>query len=97
MLGNRIRTRREALQGGMPKLKYLANRGLTIIENLLSGQNLGEWHSGFRAYRREVLATIWDSILTRLTTNPSRCAASRLAANCQKGNARLPHGLLLIF
>jgi glycosyltransferase involved in cell wall biosynthesis len=55
VLGNRIRTRREALAGGMPTSKYFANRGLTIIENLLSGQNLGEWHSGFRAYSRAVL------------------------------------------
>lgn len=58
ILGNRIRTRREALDGGMPKSKYFANRGLTIIENVLSGQNLGEWHSGFRAYSRKVLDTI---------------------------------------
>jgi hypothetical protein len=58
ILGNRIRTRAEALAGGMPRIKYLANRGLTFIENLLSGQNLGEWHSGFRAYRREVLERI---------------------------------------
>jgi len=55
ILGNRIRTRREALEGGMPVAKYFANRGLTMIENLLSAQNLGEWHSGFRAYTREVL------------------------------------------
>jgi glycosyltransferase involved in cell wall biosynthesis len=58
VLGNRIRTRHEALAGGMPRIKYLANRGLTLIENLLSGQNLGDWHSGFRAYRRHVLETI---------------------------------------
>jgi glycosyltransferase involved in cell wall biosynthesis len=58
VLGNRIRTRREALTGGMPKLKYFANRGLTILENVLSGQNLGEWHSGFRAYSRRVLDTV---------------------------------------
>ncbi len=58
VLGNRIRTRAEALAGGMPLAKYLANRGLTLIENLLSGQNLGEWHSGFRAYRRQVLEAI---------------------------------------
>jgi len=58
VLGNRIRTRHEALAGGMPKSKYLANRGLTMIENVLSGQNLGEWHSGFRAYSRRVLDTI---------------------------------------
>ncbi len=58
ILGNRIRTRREALAGGMPWVKYLANRGLTVLENLLSGQNLGEWHSGFRAYTRKVLETV---------------------------------------
>lgn len=58
VLGNRIRTRREALEGGMPLVKYFANRGLTIVENLLSGQNLGEWHSGFRAYSRPVLETL---------------------------------------
>jgi len=58
ILGNRIRTRQEALAGGMPKTKYFANRGLTMLENLLSGQNLGEWHSGFRAYTREVLETV---------------------------------------
>src|SRR5882724_9521380 len=39
VLGNRIRTRREALDGGMPLYKYLANRFLTVIENLFMGQN----------------------------------------------------------
>jgi glycosyltransferase involved in cell wall biosynthesis len=58
VLGNRIRTRSEALSGGMPKSKYFANRGLTMIENLLSGQNLGEWHSGLRAYNRRVLEQV---------------------------------------
>ena len=58
ILGSRIRTRREALSGGMPLHKYLGNRGLTILENMLLGQNLGEFHSGLRAYRREVLETI---------------------------------------
>lgn len=58
VLGNRIRTRREALSGGMPRIKYLANRGLTLVENMLTGQNLGEWHSGFRGYRRELLEAV---------------------------------------
>src|SRR5262249_27021545 len=53
-----IRTRKEALSGGMPLAKYLANRTLTLIENMLSGQNLGEWPSGFRAYRRDVLVSV---------------------------------------
>ncbi len=58
VLGSRIRTRSEALAGGMPAYKYLANRMLTIIENMAFGQNLGEFHSGFRAYTREVLETV---------------------------------------
>jgi len=60
--GNRIRTRVEALAGGMPLYKYFANRVLTLLENLLSGQNLGEWHSGLRAYSRKVLETVrWEN------------------------------------
>lgn len=58
VLGSRIRTRKEALAGGMPRYKYVFNRALTIIENMALGQNLGDFHSGFRAYRRSVLETI---------------------------------------
>jgi len=58
VLGSRIRTRRETLDGGMPVYKYFANRLLTIFENVGLGQNLGDFHSGFRAYRREVLETV---------------------------------------
>jgi len=58
ILGSRIRTRQEALGCGMPLYKYLANRVLTLTENLVLGQNLGEFHSGFRAYSRQVLETI---------------------------------------
>ena len=58
ILGSRIRTRAEALKGGMPTWKYIANRCLTITENIALGQNLGDFHSGFRAYGRDVLETI---------------------------------------
>ncbi len=58
ILGNRIRSRREALRGGMPAWKYLFNRALTIVLNLTYGLNLGEFHSGFRVYRREVLEKV---------------------------------------
>jgi glycosyltransferase involved in cell wall biosynthesis len=61
LLGNRIRTRAEALAGGMPVYKYLANRALTMVENLWLGQNLGEFHSGMRGYTREVLEALpWE-------------------------------------
>lgn len=58
MLGSRIRTRAEALAGGMPLYKYISNRALTLIENVFFGQNLSEFHTGFRAYTRKVLETI---------------------------------------
>lgn len=58
MLGSRIRTRQEALDGGMPLYKYIFNRFLTVIENIVLGQNLSEYHTGFRAFRREVLQKI---------------------------------------
>jgi len=58
MLGSRIRTRAETLQAGMPFYKYISNRALTIVENIALGQNLGDFHSGFRCYRREVLEAI---------------------------------------
>lgn len=55
MLGSRIRSRQEALAGGMPLYKYLNNRLLTFLENIIMGLNLSEFHTGFRAYKREVL------------------------------------------
>jgi len=58
MLGSRVRTRAEALRSGMPVWKYVANRFLTVVENVALGQNLGDFHSGFRVYRRKVLETI---------------------------------------
>jgi len=58
MLGSRIRTRAETLQSGMPLYKYISNRALTIAENIVFGQNLGDFHSGFRCYTRQVLETI---------------------------------------
>ena len=47
-----------ALTGGMPKYKYLANRILTFIQNILMNQKLTEYHTGYRAYSSEVLKKI---------------------------------------
>lgn len=57
MLGSRFLSD-DTLGGGMPIWKYIANRFLTIVENLVLGQRLSEAHTGLRAYRREVLETI---------------------------------------
>ena len=47
-----------ALKGGMPLWKYIANRGLTFIENILIGQKLSEYHTGYRAFSRRLLADL---------------------------------------
>ena len=47
-----------ARKGGMPLYKYVANRFLTAFQNLLTGAKLSEYHSGFRAYSRDVLMTL---------------------------------------
>lgn len=47
-----------AIKGGMPIYKYISNRFLTFFENILTGQKLSEYHTGYRAYKREVLETI---------------------------------------
>ncbi len=58
MMANRIRTRKEALKGGMLFYKYFFNRCLTITENVVLGLNLGEYHTGYRAFSKKVLETI---------------------------------------
>lgn len=44
-----------ALKGGMPRYKYVSNRLLTAFQNLFTGAKLSEYHTGFRAFRREML------------------------------------------
>ncbi len=55
VLGSRILGTPGALAGGMPGWKYIANRVLTLVENLLLGVKVSEYHTGYRAFSREVL------------------------------------------
>jgi hypothetical protein len=57
VLGSRI-LGTGALRGGMPRYKYVANRFLTAFENILLGSKLSEFHTGFRAFSRQVLETL---------------------------------------
>jgi glycosyltransferase involved in cell wall biosynthesis len=57
VLGSRI-LGNGALRGGMPYYKYVANRFLTLFQNLLLNAKLSEYHTGYRAFSREVLQTI---------------------------------------
>ncbi|HRJ36551.1 MAG TPA: glycosyltransferase family 2 protein, partial [Flavobacteriales bacterium] len=56
-LGSRI-LGKGALKGGMPKYKYIANRFLTLGQNILMGQKLSEYHTGYRAFSKEVFTRI---------------------------------------
>lgn len=57
VLGSRI-LGNGALRGGMPIYKYVANRLLTLFQNILTGQKLSEYHTGYRAFSRRVLEGI---------------------------------------
>ena len=58
VLGSRLLIPGAALDAGMPRWKYLANRALTLIENRIMGTSLSEAHTGYRAYSRELLLTV---------------------------------------
>lgn len=58
VFGSRMMERGGALAGGMPLYKYVGNRILTTAQNSLTGLELTEWHSGYRAYRVPVLAEL---------------------------------------
>ena len=57
VLGSRI-LGKGALKGGMPMYKYIANRLLTLIQNILVGEKLSEYHTGYRAFSKEVLQSL---------------------------------------
>jgi hypothetical protein len=57
VLGSRI-LGTGALEGGMPRYKYVANRFLTAFQNLLMGHKLSEYHTGYRAFSRKILETL---------------------------------------
>ncbi len=57
VIGSRI-LGRGALKGGMPMYKYISNRFLTFIQNILLGQKLSEYHTGYRAFSKKILKKI---------------------------------------
>lgn len=57
VLGSRI-LGNKALKGGMPAYKYVANRILTLLENNMIGEKLSEYHTGYRAFSKEVLLAL---------------------------------------
>ena len=63
VIGSRMINRRDALKGGMPKYKFVANIFLTWVENFLSGLSMSEFHSGYRGYHTRFLRRIplWEN------------------------------------
>lgn len=63
VLGSRI-LGRGALKQGMPLYKYISNRALTFLQNILLAQKLSEYHTGYRAYCREVFSRVRTDLLS---------------------------------
>src|SRR5207244_3609543 len=58
VLGSRMMEKGAARRGGMPMYKFVGNRILTTFQNRMTGAELSEWHSGYRAYRVDALRSI---------------------------------------
>lgn len=79
VLGSRILRRKDVLAGGMPLTKYLVNRLLTFVQNIVLGYNLPEYHTGYRAYRREVLEKLnFDAFSDDFVFDQELIAAARI-------------------
>jgi len=89
MIGSRF-LGRDTLEGGMPLYKYIGNRFLTWFENLILGQNLSEYHSGFRAYSYEVLTTIPFVLNSDDFVFDSEVLAQATAFNFKIGEIAIP-------
>lgn len=90
MLGSRIRSRQEAISGGMPFYKYISNRFLTFLENIILGLNLSEYHTGFRAYTREVLEKLPLSSFSNDFIFDQEILIAAHAANFSMGEIAVP-------
>ena len=90
MFGSRIRTRKEALEGGMPWYKYFLNRLLTPIENIILGVNFSEHLSGFRAYKREVLEKLPFDYFSDDFVFDQQFMISAIAAGFEVGETPVP-------
>ena len=85
VLGSRI-LGKGALEGGMPVYKYIANRFLTFSQNLLVSYKLSEYHTGYRAFSREVLETI------NFNANSDDFVFDKVRHGCVAGIVESPSG-----
>ncbi|OGK37099.1 hypothetical protein A3F03_03735 [Candidatus Roizmanbacteria bacterium RIFCSPHIGHO2_12_FULL_41_11] len=90
MFGSRIKTRGGALNGGMPKIKYLFNRIYMLFANITLGVNLSEYLSGLRAYNRKTLETVPYQEFSDDFIFDQQFTFSALAAGLQIGEIPIP-------
>ena len=90
MFGSRIRTREEALAGGMPVTKYYLNRLFCVIENIILGVNFTEHFSGFRAYSRNALKIIPFGRFSNDFVFDQQLMISAIAHNLRVGEIAVP-------
>jgi glycosyltransferase involved in cell wall biosynthesis len=90
MFGSRIRTRKEAIVGGMPSAKYFFNRFFTLIANLVTGNNFSEYMSGMRAYSVKALRKVPFQRFSNNFIFDQQFAFSALANNLKIGEIPIP-------
>ena len=90
MFGSRIFTRGTALKGGMPKIKYFANRIYTLIANIVLGVNLSEYLSGLRAYSKKALEKIPFQRFSDDFLFDQQFTFSAISANLKIGEIPIP-------
>jgi glycosyltransferase involved in cell wall biosynthesis len=88
MLGSRFLG--DPLAGGMPRWKYVSNRFLTGIENLVFGLHLSEYHTGFRAYSRALLESIPYSLNSDDFVFDQELVAQAVASHMRIGEIAVP-------
>jgi glycosyltransferase involved in cell wall biosynthesis len=89
VLGSRILSQR-AVQGGMPRYKYVANRALTLVENFVVGYKLSEYHTGLRAYSKELLSALPLELNSDSFVFDNQVIAQALAAGARIGELSCP-------
>lgn len=89
VLGSRILAQ-SAVARGMPRYKYVSNRVLTLVENLLTHQKLSEYHTGLRAYSRELLAALPFDRNSNDFVFDNQIIAQALAAGARIGELSCP-------
>lgn len=90
MFGSRVRTRSEALKGGMPKHKYLFNRLYTLLANLVLGVNFTEHMSGLRAYSAKTLKKVPFQRFSNDFIFDQQFTLSAIAHNLRVGEIAIP-------